>query len=117
MATLPKGQGIIPLPPFKAWLASNIPAVYDNTMTYYEELCALLKYLQDIVIPAINENADAVTTLSETIEHLLDNMSEILSKIFEEALSSGKITARLGEIYNAENESLILNIVADGEEQ
>lgn len=70
MAHLPKGQGVIPLPPFKAWLASNIPAVYDNTMTYYEELCALIKYLQDVVIPALNHNAEAVTTVATAVEQL-----------------------------------------------
>ena len=69
MAHLPKGQGIF-LPPFKAWLASNIPAVYDNTMSYYEELVALIKYLQDIVVPAVNDNAAAVTTISEALETL-----------------------------------------------
>lgn len=69
MATLPKGQGVF-LPPFKAWLASNIPAVYDNTMTYYEELVALIKYLQDIVVPAVNDNASAVTTISNAVEQL-----------------------------------------------
>lgn len=70
MAHLPKGQGLIPFPPFKAWLASNIPAVYDNTMSYYEELVALIKYLQDTVVPAVNSNASAITTLSEAIENL-----------------------------------------------
>lgn len=69
MAHLPKGQGVF-LPPFKAWLASNIPAVYDNTMTYYEELCALIKYLQDVVIPALNHNAEAVTTIATAVEQL-----------------------------------------------
>lgn len=69
MAALPKGQGVF-LPPFKAWLASNIPAVYDNTMTYYEELVALIKYLQDIVVPAVNDNASAVTTISNVVEQL-----------------------------------------------
>lgn len=69
MAHLPKGQGVF-LPPFKSWLASNIPAVYDNTMTYYEELCALIKYLQDVVIPALNHNAKAVTTISTAVEQL-----------------------------------------------
>lgn len=75
MAHLPKGQGIF-LPPFKAWLASNIPAVYDNTMSYYEELVALIKYLQDIVVPAVNDNAAAVTAISEaqeTLQAYVDN--------------------------------------------
>lgn len=94
MAHLPKGQGVF-LPPFKSWLASNIPAVYDNTMTYYEELCALIKYLQDQVVPAVNTNASAVTTISEAVEQLqkyvedyftnLDVQEEINNKLDEMA--------------------------------
>ena len=94
MAHLPKGQGVF-LPPFKAWLASNIPAVYDNTMTYYEELCALIKYLQDVVIPALNHNAEAVTTIATAVEQLqkyvddyfknLDVQEEINNKLDEMA--------------------------------
>lgn len=97
MAHLPKGQGLIPLPPFKAWLASNIPAVYDNTMSYYEELVALIKYLQDTVVPAVNSNASAITTLSEAIENLqayvdnyfnnLDVQQEINNKLDQMAQS------------------------------
>ena len=92
MAHLPKGQGVF-LPPFQAWLANNIPAVYDNTLSYYEELCALIKYLQDIVVPAVNENASAVTTISEAVEQLqkyvddyfknLDVQEEINNKLYE----------------------------------
>ena len=94
MAHLPKGQGVF-LPPFKAWLASNIPAVYDNTMTYYEELCALIKYLQDVVVPALNSNAAAITAISTAVEKLqkyvedyfknLDVQEEINNKLDEMA--------------------------------
>ena len=70
MAHLPKGQGVIPMPPFMSWLSNNVPAVYDNTMSYYEELCSLIKYLQDIVVPAVNHNAEALTTVSEALEQL-----------------------------------------------
>ena len=99
MATLPKGQGVF-LPPFKAWLANNIPAVYDNTMTYYEELVALIKYLQDIVVPAVNDNASAVTTISNAVEQLqsyvenyfanLDVQEEINNKL-DEMAESGQL--------------------------
>ena len=94
MAHLPKGKGVIPMPPFQAWLADNIPAVYDNTMTYYEELCALLKYLQDQVVPALNENAEAITFLSEYVEHYFDNLdiqTEIDNKL-DEMAESGQLT-------------------------
>lgn len=101
MAHLPKGQGVF-LPPFKAWLASNIPAVYDNTMTYYEELCALIKYLQDIVVPALNNNAAAITTISTAVEQLqkyvdnyfknLDVQEEINNKL-DEMVEDGTMEA------------------------
>ena len=80
MAHLPKGQGVF-LPPFKAWLASNIPAVYDNTMTYYEELCALIKYLQDVVIPALNHNAEAVTAIATAVEQLQKYVDEYFDNL------------------------------------
>lgn len=70
MAHLPKGQGIIPMPPFMSWLSNNIPAVYDNTMSYYEELCSLIKYLEDVVVPAVNANAEALTVVSNALEQL-----------------------------------------------
>lgn len=95
MAHLPKGQGIIPMPPFMSWLSNNIPAVYDNTMTYYEELCSLIKYLEDVVVPAVNANAEALTVVSNALEQLkqyvdnyfanLDVQEEINNKLDEMA--------------------------------
>ena len=100
MADLPKGQGVF-MPPFKSWLASNIPAVYDNTMTYYEELCALIKYLETQVVPALNHNAAAVTTISKALEQLkqyvdhyfenLDVQEEINNKL-DQMAESGALT-------------------------
>ena len=70
MAHLPKGQGVVPMPPFLGWLSNNIPAVYDNTMSYYEELTSLIKYLQDTVIPALNADSEAITVISNAMEQL-----------------------------------------------
>ncbi len=109
MAHLPKGQGVF-LPPFQAWLANNIPAVYDNTLSYYEELCALIKYLQDIVVPAVNENASAVTTISEAVEQLqkyvedyfknLDVQEEINNKL-DEMAEDGTLQEIIGSYLDA----------------
>lgn len=106
---LPKGQGLIPLPPFKAWLASNIPAVYDNTMSYYEELVALIKYLQDTVVPAINSNAETITILSNAIEQLkqyvdsyfenLDVQEEINNKL-DQMAADGSFDEILDKYFN-----------------
>lgn len=109
MAHLPKGQGLIPLPPFKAWLASNIPAVYDNTLSYYEELTALIKYLQDTVVPAVNTNAETITILSNAIEQLkqyvdsyfenLDVQQEINNKL-DQMAADGSFDELLDKYFN-----------------
>ena len=121
MAHLPKGQGLIPLPPFKAWLASNIPAVYDNTLSYYEELVALIKYLQDTVVPAINTNAETITILSNAIEQLqqyvdsyfenLDVQEEINNKLDQMAVS-GQLTEIISAYLNS-NCIVAFNTIAD----
>ena len=95
MAHLPKGQGVVPMPPFLGFLANNIPAVYDNTMSYYEELTSLIKYLQDVVIPALNADSEAITVISNAMEQLqsyvdhyfenLDVQEEINNKLDEMA--------------------------------
>lgn len=104
MADLPKGQGVF-MPPFKSWLASNIPSVYDNTMTYYEELCALIKYLETQVVPALNHNAAAVTTISKALEQLkqyvdhyfenLDIQEEINNKL-DQMVEDGTLEEIIG---------------------
>lgn len=120
MADLPKGQGVF-MPPFKSWLASNIPAVYDNTMTYYEELCALIKYLETQVVPALNHNAAAVTTISKALEQLkqyvddyfknLDVQEEINNKL-DEMAGDGTLEEIMGAYLNS-NAVWGFNTVAD----
>ena len=86
------------LPPFKHFIMSvgEIPSSYLETMTYYEMLVWFTNYLGKTVIPAINENGEAVTELQnlfvelqtyvnnyfdnldvqEEIDHKLDEMVE-----------------------------------------
>lgn len=84
---------LIPLPPFKSWLASNIPAVYDNTMTYYEELCAMISYLEKQVTPAVNANTTGLAALKKYVEDYfkdLDIQTEIDNKL-DEMAESGQL--------------------------
>ena len=89
----------MPLPPFSDWLATNIPAVYDNTMSYYDELTSLIKYLQDTVIPALNANSEAITVISNAMEqlqsyvdHYFDNLDvqEEINHKLDEMVESGE---------------------------
>ena len=103
MAHLPKGQGVVPMPPFLGWLASNIPAVYDNTMSYYEELTSLIKYLQDSVVPALNADSEAITVLSNFVEHYFDNLDvqEEINNKLDQMAEDGTLQEIIGEYLNA----------------
>ena len=76
---IPTGANPVVLPPFRAWLASNIPAVYDNTMSYYDELTSLIKYLESVILPAVNENSQNVTELA----NLYKELKEFVDNYFE----------------------------------
>ena len=53
------------LPPFKQMCCTigNLPTSFMESMTYYEALEWLYKYLSDTIIPTINTTNDAVTEL------------------------------------------------------
>ena len=52
----PKVEKQPPVPPFVQFCVSAVPQVFDNSMSYYETVCALWKYLNDTV-NVINNNA------------------------------------------------------------
>lgn len=49
-----------------------IPTTYLESLSYYEQILWLCKYLQTVVIPAINQNAQAVTQLRSLFIQLMD---------------------------------------------
>ena len=114
MAKLPKGQSVVPLPPFQAFLANNIPAVYDNTMSYYDELTALIKYLQSTVVPALNADSEAITVLSNYVEHYFDNLDvqeEINNKL--DAMAEDGTLQEIITTYIQANVAWTFDTVAD----
>ncbi|MBR2705054.1 MAG: hypothetical protein IKE91_06270 [Clostridia bacterium] len=79
----------------------QLPTSYLMSMTYYEQLIWLTKYLQDKVIPAVNQNAAAVeelqglfVDLQDYVNHYFDNLNvqqEINNKL-DEMAESGQLT-------------------------
>lgn len=114
-------RNIEPISPFVTCCQKVIPLAFDESMSYYETLCALVKYLKDTVIPAVNENADAVTELQVKFNELktyvdtyfenLDVQEEINNKL-DELVESGELQRILNS--PATTESLGGVIVKDG---
>lgn len=71
------------LPPFKrlCMTIGELPASYLETMTYYETLLWLTKYLQETVIPTINNNAEAVIELQNLYKELQDYVNNYFDNL------------------------------------
>lgn len=68
-----------PVPPFVRFVASAVPMVFDNSLSYYESLCALWKWMQDNLVDVINNNATVT-------EHYIE-MDEETRQLFIELKS------------------------------
>ena len=99
------------LPPFKRFCVTigNLPSSYVDSMSYYECLMWLCKYLKDTVIPAVNENAEAVNELinwfnnldvQDEINNKLDEMAEdgTLAQIIEDYATIPELTERVSSV-------------------
>ena len=67
--------------PFMCYCAKVIPLAFDESMSYYECLCNFYNYLKNEVMPAINNNADALSelqTLFVELKNYVDNYFENL---------------------------------------
>ena len=74
------------VPPFVQYCAMLIPTVFDDSLSYYEALCALSKWLQDNVITVINNNAtvtDSYIQLTNEYIQLTDDLKEYVENYFE----------------------------------
>lgn len=87
------------VPPFVRYVASTIPMVFDNSLSYYEALGALAKSLQDTV-DVVNNNG-AVTEeyiqftkdMKEYMDHYFDNLDvqEEINNKLDEMATSGQL--------------------------
>lgn len=70
------------LTPFKHMCMSigNLPSSYIDSMSYYETLLWLIKFLQNEVIPTVNENGKAVEELQELFIQLKNYVDNYLTK-------------------------------------
>ena len=86
---------------FTNYIYKAIPLAFDESMSYYETLCGLLSYLKDTVIPALNNNADAIievqnlmTQLQNYVDNYFENLDvqEEINNKLDEMAESGELT-------------------------
>lgn len=62
----------------------GLPEAYFETLSYYESICWIYKYLNDTVLPAINNNAEATEELQKILNEIQDyiqNYDEDIARI------------------------------------
>lgn len=107
---------------FTNYIFKAIPLAFDESMSYYETLCGLLKYLQNTIIPTVNNNADAVAELQSLYEQLrsyvdnyftnLDVQEEINNKL-DQMVKDGTFDEILENFIPYNKDSYILAVFHD----
>ena len=95
---------------FTNYIFKAIPLAFDESLSYYECLCGLLDYLKNVIIPTVNNNADAVAELQTLYEELrsyvdnyfknLDVQEEINNKL-DEMVESGELQEIISAYLNS----------------
>ena len=60
------------IPYFRFWCQKVLPAVYDDSLTYYELLCKVIHTLNE-AIEVDNEQSEAIKYITETLQKFLES--------------------------------------------
>ena len=104
---------------FTNYIAKVLPLAFDDSMSYYECLCALLNYINDTVVPDLNNVNDGLGELQEFYEELqsyvndyfenLDVQEEINNKL-DAMASSGQLSQLIQPLFNTYTSEINSNI-------
>lgn len=88
------------LKPFKylCMTIGNLPTSYIESMSYYETLCWLCKYLENTVTPAVNNNAEALQELQDYVTNYFENLDvqEEINNKLDEMAEDGELVEIIG---------------------
>lgn len=88
--------------PFKRLVLTigALPTAFMDSMTYYEALAWLVDYIQNKIVPAVDNNAEALQELEDYVTHYFDNLDiqEEINKKLDAMAEDGT----LAEIINQE---------------
>ena len=83
-----------------------IPTSYKNSMSYYETLAWLCKYLEETVIPTVNQNGEAV----EELQALYVELNSYVTNYFDSTDFQEKVNTKLDEMAE---DGTLTNLIKD----
>ena len=102
----------------------NLPSSYVESLSYYECLLWLCNYLENTVIPALNNNAEAVTELQnlfielkDYVDHYFDNLDlqEEVNNKLDVMVEDGTLERIINEELFSDLNNKINSVIAYGE--
>ena len=123
----PDWNGYTSMKPFKFWCQKVLPTVYDDSLSYYEVLCKLVKYLNQVIenMEKVEENTDALLVayneLQNWVNDYFDNLDvqdEIDHKI-DEMVEDGTFDRWIEPIiegYEGDLQALLEQYAGDAQE-
>ena len=85
------GLSIRTLRTFRFWCQKVLPLVYDDSLSYYEVLCKVIDYLNNLIADtnAIVENVNELSSALKEVQEWINNYnSSFVENIIEEHLAS-----------------------------
>lgn len=68
---------------FRFWCQKVLPAVYDDSLSYYELLCKVLEKLNEVIAQS-NEQSTVINILAENLQNLIDEFERFKESGFED---------------------------------
>lgn len=116
-----KPQFIKPVPPFVKFVCANVPMVFDDSLSYYEALCAMWKYL-DNVVNVVNNNATITEEemakfkeLKDYVDHYFDtlDLQEEVNAKLDAMVLDGTLGALINQVLFESKMNAYKPLVAD----
>lgn len=106
------------LTPFKhvCMTIGNLPSSYIDSMSYYETLLWLCKFLKDEVIPTVNNNSEVVAELQNFVIHYFDNLDvqEEINNKLDAMAESGELVSSFSKYLSFVTPEMF-GAIGDGE--
>lgn len=78
------------LRPFRFWCQKVLPLVYDNSLSYYEVLCKVVEYLNNMITDTQNVVAE-IEELREQVENLDTDITDAVNEELQRMLQDGEL--------------------------
>ena len=83
--------------PFTAYMQKVIPLAFNESLSYYEQLCLILKYIKNEITPSLNTLIDEYSDLVNSVEKLQNYIDDY----FNSEDFNNKITTAIDTKLNA----------------